>query len=385
MNQKNFRQLRPHDLETTGKRCRATPVARRLRATALRLAVCGLTLVGMSLGPFVAARAVAAEPRLERFESTRPQMGVPFKILLYAPDSATANHAFDAAFSRVEALNRVLSDYDSQSELSRLSRSSPTAQGIPISEDLWIVMARSQSLAGLTGGAFDVTVGPYVRLWRRARRSGEMPTPERLAEARGAVGYQHLKLDGRARTAQLLRPGMRLDLGGIAMGYAVDETVKLLRQRGLTRVLVDASGDIAVGDPPPGKPGWTIDVMPLSTDGSPARRILLANAAVTTAGDAFQHVVIDGVRYSHIVDPRTGLGVTDRVGVAVIARDCLTADSLDTAASVLGPKAALALIESTPGAEAFIVRPTDGEPEILESRGFKAFVVPNRETSAHAQ
>jgi thiamine biosynthesis lipoprotein len=161
------------------------------------------------------------------------------------------------------------------------------------------------------------------------------------------------------------------------MGYAVDETLKLLRERGITRALVDASGDIAVGDPPPGKPGWTIEVMPLSTDGTPARTILLANAAVTTAGDALQHVVIDGKRYSHIVDPRTGLGVTDGVGVAVIARDCLTADSLDTAASVLGPKAALALIEATPGASAFIVRPTGGEPEILESRLFKAYVVPD--------
>ncbi len=328
---------------------------------------------------------MAAEPRLERFESTRPQMGVPFKILLYAPDSATANHAFDAAFSRVEALNRVLSDYDSESELSRLSRSAPTSKEIPVSEDLWNVLACSQSLAKQTGGAFDVTVGPYVRLWRRARRSGEMPTPERLAEARAAVGYRYLKLDPRARTARLLRPNMRLDLGGIAMGYAVDETMKLLRQRGLRRVLVDASGDIAVGDPPPGKQAWTIDVMPLSTDGTPTRRILLANAAVTTAGDAFQHVVIDGVRYSHIVDPRTGLGVTDRVGVAVIARDCLTADSLDTAASVLGPKAALALIASTPGAEAFIVRPTDGEPEILESPGFKTFVVPSGEASTPAR
>jgi thiamine biosynthesis lipoprotein len=312
-------------------------------------------------------------------------MGVPFKILLYAPDSATANRAFDAAFSRVAALNRVLSDYDSDSELSHLSRSAPAETGIAVSNDLWIVLARSQSLSERTGGAFDVTVGPYVRLWRRARRSREMPSPERLAEARAAVGHQFLKLDAHGRTAQLLRPDMRLDLGGIAMGYAVDEALKLLRERGLSCALVDASGDIAVGDPPPGKQGWTIDVMPLSTDGTPARRILLANAAVTTAGDAFQNVVIDGVRYSHIVDPRTGLGVTDRAGVAVIARDCLTADGLDTAASVLGPKAGLALIESTPGAEGFIVRPTDSEPEILESRGFQTFVVPDSDISACAR
>jgi thiamine biosynthesis lipoprotein len=379
MNQKHSRPVRPPTLDKSGVGRRQARARIWLRAALYGLTLCGLIWAGSSLGLFAVARAVAAEPGLERFESTRPQMGVPFKILLYAPDSATANLAFEAAFSRVEALNRILSDYDSESELSRLSRSSPTSHGVPVSDPLWTVLARSQALSEQSGGAFDVTVGPYVKLWRRARRSGEMPTPERLAEARAAAGFKFLKLDSRAHAAQLLRPNMRLDLGGIAMGYAVDETLKLLRERGISRALVDASGDIGVGDPPPGKQGWTIDVMPLSTDGTPARRILLANAAVTTAGDAFQHVVIDGKRYSHIVDPRTGLGVTDGVGVAVIARDCLTADSLDTAASVLGPKAALALIEATPGASAFIVRPTDGEPEILESRGFKAYVVPKSE------
>ena len=202
------------------------------------------------------------------------------------------------------------------------------------------------------------------------RRSKEMPSPERMAEARAAVGYQYLKLDEAKHTAQLLKPNMRLDLGGIAMGYAVDETVKRLRELGITRVLVDASGDIGVGDPPPGKQGWTIAVIPLSAEGTPSRQILLANAAVSTAGDAFQHVVIDGRRYSHIVDPHTGLGMTDRMGVTVIAPDCLTADGLDTAVAAMGPKAGLALIEKTPGAAAFIVRPGDGEPEVFESKRF---------------
>lgn len=337
----------------------------------------GATLGGLCLGLSVAAGADAVEG-LARYESTQPQMGVPFKIILYAPDSATANHAFEAAFSRIAGLNRVLSDYDPHSELSRLSRSAPAAQGVRVSDDLWTVLARSQALAERSAGAFDITVGPYVRLWRRARRSKEMPTSERLAEARAAVGYEHLKLDGQAHTAQLLKPGMRLDLGGIGMGYAVDETLKLLRSRGLSRALVDASGDIGMGDPPPGKQGWTITVMPLSFEGTPAKQILLSNAAVTTAGDAFQHVVIDGQRYSHIVDPRTGLGMTDRVGVAVIARDCITADSLDTAVSVMGPAAGLALIEETPGAAALVIRPTEGAPEILESRRFADFVVPSQ-------
>jgi thiamine biosynthesis lipoprotein len=184
-------------------------------------------------GLWLALCAVAApgsdDAPLVRFESTQVQMGVPFRILLYAPDENAANAAFEAAFSEVARLNRVLSDYDPDSELSRLSRAAPTADPIPLSDPLWIVLRHAQQLAKQTDGAFDVTVGPYVRLWRRARRSKQMPSQARLDEARAAVGYRHLQLDESRQTAMLLRAGMRLDLGGIAMGYAVDEVIKLLQ------------------------------------------------------------------------------------------------------------------------------------------------------------
>jgi thiamine biosynthesis lipoprotein len=325
-------------------------------------------------GLCAAARGFDADAELRRYESTQPQMGVPFKIILYAPDEATAKGAFDAAFSRIGELNRVMSDYDSESELSRLSNSAGSDKAVRVSEPLWFVLFRSQRLAQRTGGAFDVTVGPYVRLWRRARRSKEMPSAERLAEARAAVGYQSMQLDPDERTVRLLKPAMRLDLGGIAMGYAVDETLKLLRERGIARALVDASGDIGVGDPPPGKRGWTIGVVPLSAEGTPSRQICLARAAVTTSGDAFQHVDIGGKRYSHIVDPHTGLGMTDRSAVTVIAVDCITADGLDTAVIAMGPQEGLKLIEETSAAAAFFVRATDGEPEVFESKRFGAYI-----------
>jgi thiamine biosynthesis lipoprotein len=317
----------------------------------------------------------AADEPLTRFESTQRHMGVPFKIILYAPDADAANRAFEAAFSQVEAFNRILSDYDPDSELSQLSHASPTTQPVPLSEPLWTVLERSQALAGRTGGAFDVTVGPYVRLWRRARRSHEMPPPDRMAEAKAAFGYRFVELDPHTHVARLLKPNMRLDLGGIAMGYVVDETIKLLRTGGTTRALVDASGDIAVSEPPPGRPGWEVEAVPLSADGTPSRRVLLCNSAITTAGDAFQHVDIGGKRYSHIVDPRTGLGTTDSLGVTVIASDCITADGLDTAICVLGVEAGLALVRDTPGAEAFLVRPSANGVETFESPGFAKSVV----------
>lgn len=339
----------------------------------------GAWVWGWYLGLSGLAGAACVAGELTRYESSQPQMGVPFKIILYAPDETAAKGAFEAAFARIGQLNAILSDYDPQSELSRLSRTAGSNTAVAVSEDLWNVLARSQSLAQRTGGAFDVTVGPYVRLWRRARRNGRMPSAERLAAARAAVGYKYLKLDDASRTAELLRPGMRLDLGGIAMGYAVDEALEVLESRGITRALIDASGDIGAGDPPPGKAGWTIGVAPVSADGAPSREIVLAHAAVTTSGDAFQHVVIDGKRYSHIVDPRTGLGLTDQSGVTVIAPDCTTADSLATAVSVLGPEAGLKLVESTPGVAAFIVRAPAGKVETYESTRFGCFVETDKE------
>jgi len=233
------------------------------------------------------------------------------------------------------------------------------------------VLAKSQLLAAQSEGTFDITVGPYVKLWRRARRTKEMPSPERLAEARQAVGYRYLELDPKEHTARLLRPGMHLDLGGIAMGYAVDESLALLRSMGITRALLDASGDIGVGDPPPGKPGWRIGLVPYAADAPPSRYLILSNAAVTTSGDAFQHVDIAGKRYSHIVDPRTGLGLTNRSSVTVVARDCIDADSLTKPVSVLGAEAGLKFIEKYPGVSVLVVRDNNGKAEVFESEGFK--------------
>lgn len=308
---------------------------------------------------------------MARFEFSQVQMGVPFKILLYAPSAAAAEKAATAAYSRVAELNRLMSDYDAASELSRLSAASPTREPISLSDDLWFVLDRSQKLAAASDGAFDITVGPYVRLWRRARREKQMPSDERLGEARAAVGYRNLELDAATHTAKLLRPQMRLDLGGIGAGYAVDEALAVLRKHGVDRALVDASGDVGVSGPPPGERGWRIGVAPLTPDGPPSKYLLLADAAVTTSGDAFQHVELGGHRYSHIVDPRTGLGLTDRSTVVVVAPDCITADSLATAVSVLGPAEGLKLIESTPDAAAWILRDEDGTTEFFESKRFR--------------
>ena len=330
-------------------------------------------LAGAGCGT-IATRSESPEAANQRFEFAQPQMGLPFRLVFYAPDAVTASNAAHAAFARIGQLNDLLSDYDTDSELSRLSRTSGEGRAVPVGPDLWNNLQRAQQLAAQTGGAFDVTVGPYVNLWRKARREKKLPRADRLHEARAAVGWEKLRLDPRARTATLLVPNMRLDLGAIAKGYAVDAALQVLRAHGLPRALVTGGGDMAAGDPPPGKKGWRIEVAPLDvTHAPPARFVLLAHAGLATSGDIFQRLEIDGVRYSHIVNPKTGLGLTDHSLVTVIARDGLTADSLATAVSVLGPEQGMKLVERTRGTAVHLVRRPSDQIETRASKRFAAF------------
>ena len=324
--------------------------------------------------------AAAAEPALVRFEFAGVEMAVPVKIVLYAADQPTANEAAEAAFARIRELNGILSDYDPESELRRLCRDSGEGNPVPVSDDLWLVLSRARELSERSGGAFDVTIGPVVRLWRRARRNHEMPSPERLEAACQLVGYRLFRLHPEHQAVELLKPGMRLDLGGIAKGYAVDEALAVLRKRGITRALVDAGGDIGLGDPPPDKPGWLIGVASLEADAPPSRYLWLSRLAIATSGDTWQYVEIHGRRYSHLIDPRTGLGLTDHSSVTVIAPDCITADGLASAVSVLGPDEGLKLIEETPGSAALVVRAPEGTAEVRESCRWQDFPVAEPKT-----
>lgn len=264
-----------------------------------------------------------------------------------------------------------MTDYDSDSEVSRLSRTSGQGQAVQVSHDLWVVLERAQFLAQRSGGAFDATVGPYVNLWRLARSTGKLPTPARLARAKKSVGYQLVKMDSARRTVELLAPDMRLDLGGIAKGYAVDQAMHVLGRLGVGNALVSGGGDLAVSGPPPGKRGWRIELPPLDTSNAPpARFVLLKNAGLSTSGDLFQRLEIDGKRYSHIVDPRTGIGLTDHSLVTVIAPNDFTADGLTKVMSVLKPKEALHFIQGQDGVQVRIVRKPGRRIEEYESPGF---------------
>ena len=312
-----------------------------------------------------AALAAAQDPPAERHgvggrrSATQRHMGAPWTITVHAAAAEQARAAIAAAFAEVARLDRILSDYDPVSELSRLSTAAPTRQPVAVGADLWRVLARAVEIRDASGGAFDPTVGPLTTLWRQARRSGRLPAEPRLAAARAAVGPTTLRLFPDRRAVSLERPGMRLDLGGIGMGYATDRARETLERHGITAAMIDASGDVLVSAAPPGRPGWRIAVAPLRS-GAAASELVLARAAVTTSGDAHQAVEIDGRRYSHIVDPRTGIGVAGPAAVTVIGPDCTTADAAATAASVLGPDAAAGFLDGLGGCAARFVW-QDGE------------------------
>lgn len=297
-------------------------------------------------------------------------MGGRVRIALYARTEADADAAAFAAFDAVADVDAAMSDYKEDSELSRFNRRS--GQGdVAVSAPLMEVLQSARRFSALSGGAFDVTVGPAVQLWRRARKEGHLPDAEDLRATLGRVGWNRLRLDPARGTARLDREGMRLDLGAIAKGYACDRALRALQARGVRRALVDAEGDLALGDPPPERASWRVRIA-----GEPDKTLLLARCGVATSGDAERYVEVGGRRFSHIVDPRTGLGLETRSQVTVVAPDGMSADALATALSVLGAEKGIALAESLQGTEAWMKWKEGERTRTAMTRGLSALVDP---------
>lgn len=299
-----------------------------------------------------------------RFVFSHRKMGTEFRVIMYAGSQEQAKTASQAAFNRIDALNAILSDYEPESELNKLSSTSGKGYAVPVSSDLWKVMARAQHFAESSSGGFDVSVGPLVRLWRRARRLEKMPDRGDILEAKASVGFEYVQLLADRRAIQLSRPKMRLDLGGIAKGYAVDEAMKVLKAYKINSALIDGGGDILVSNPPPGREGWAIEVGVLNDSREIESRIIFVkNAAIATSGDTYRFIELDGQRFSHIVDPETGLGLTDRSKVTVVAPDGMTADAMASALSVMGPAKGIPWVNKYQGASALIILTRDDKRE----------------------
>ena len=275
-----------------------------------------------------------------RFTFERGLMGTRFAITCHGTDEATAKAAADAAFERAEEINAVASDYIAGSELLRLSEK--PGKPVKVSPLLYDLLVNSIEMARRTEGRFDPTLGPLTKLWRESRRVGKLPSNEALATARAACGWRLLELDPSDHSVVLRNPGMRLDLGGIAKGYAADAMFDVMKSKGFPATCIAAGGDLRLGDPPPGKSGWSVGIKTLEKEKT-SGELMLSNCAVSTSGDLQQAVEIDGIRYAHIIDPNTGLGLTRHFAVTIVAADATTSDALATAACVASPEEAAPL------------------------------------------
>lgn len=301
-----------------------------------RASIALLALLGFGQGLF--ASEPPPLPRdLRRFSFSSPGMGTQFNIALYTSEDryAEAETTALAAFDRVAELNAIFSDYEPNSEINRLAAAAPAPW--PASADLIALATRSLELAQISDGAFDPTLGQLSRLWRSVRQRQKLAPADRLQKALGSTGWRYLQIDPAAQSLTLNRAQMLLDFGGIAKGYAADQMLAILKSKGFPIAAVQAGGDTAAGDPPPGVAGWTVVLRSGIDDQAPVK-LQLANRSVSTSGDLYQFIELDGTRYSHIIHPQTGLGLTRRIACSVIASDTTTTDALATALCLLGPE-----------------------------------------------
>lgn len=268
-----------------------------------------------------------------RYSFEKGLMGSPFKLVFYASGDSLARVAAEKAFKRVEELNEIMSDYRDGSEINRLSAQSGSGKWVHVSKDLFEILAISQDISAKTGGAFDATLGPLVQMWRHATRKGIFPPEEEIRDAKARTGYRKMKLDRKTQSILLTQKGMRLDIGGLGKGYAAEEAVKELKKLGITSAMMDAGGKIVLTNPPPGSKGWNINV---SNGSDSLKAMQLSNVALATSGPTYRYMEHNGVRYSHIVDPKTGIGLLFHVRTTVISPDGTVADALATAFSVAG-------------------------------------------------
>lgn len=268
-----------------------------------------------------------------RYEFTEPLMGTDFQLIFYTTNDSLASLVAQAAFARVSELNQIMSDYLPNSELNQLASTAGTGKRVQVSNDLWIVLRTAQQISKQSDGAFDVSIGPLSKLWRKAFRQQIFPAIELIEAAKSKVNYQWIKLYPKTQAVELLVAGMQLDLGGIAKGYAADEAYKIFQQYGISSALIDGGGDMRIGAAPPQEAGWKVA---LSTDSS---ILILNHQAVVTSGDTYRYLEWEGKRYSHIIHPKTGMGLTNRRQVSVVAENATLADALASAICILDVKA----------------------------------------------
>lgn len=328
------------------------------------LTVVGALVVSAGCGP----------PAPAVVKNARAVMGTFAEVTAVAADHRTARQAVEAAYARLDDVNRLMSDYLADSEIGRLNALA-AGDSLVLSPETFHCLEWSVRIAELSGGAFDMTCRPLVRLWKQAGQANRLPTEIEIQQTLALVGYHKLRLDPTLRAVTPTVTGLQVDLGGIAKGYALDLAAAAMRKAGATRGLVDVGGDVvAFGPRADGRP-WRVGIRHPFQPGLLAT-LSLVDRAVATSGVQQRFHTIEGRRYSHIVDPRTGRPAEEAPAVTVIAPDGLTADAWATAFSVLSVDEGWALLEqqSLPGVEVLWVLSGADGPRTSQTPGFAAFL-----------
>jgi thiamine biosynthesis lipoprotein len=318
----------------------------------------------------LAARGRAEPPRtLARHEASRMSMACAYDILAYGEDGGALPGVLEAAFDEVDRIDRLMSHYKPESPLSRLNREAASGP-VRVEPELFDFIAESLRFSRESEGAFDVTVGPLMKTWGFFRGGGRLPTDAEIAEVRGRVGYAHVVLDARARTIRFDRPGVELDLGGIAKGYAVDRAVAVLRRSGVRAALVSAGGSTIYGlGAPPGREAWDVSLQDPYDSERKALTVRLRDRALSVAGRAEKSFERGGIVYSHIMDPRTARPVQGVLSVAVLTATGTTGDALDDAFFVEGVERSRAHLAGVAATEALFFLPAPGGWKLVRLEG----------------
>ena len=321
-----------------------------------RLALC-VVAASAAAASWQAGVAPPQSHSLHRYEATRLSMACVYAIEAYGPDAQRLPRIVDEALDEVDRIDRLMSHYRAESAVSRLNREA-AQRPISVEPELFDFLQTALTYTHDSGGAFDVTVGPLMKAWGFFRGEGQLPSEGDLAAARRHVGARHVKLDPAARTIAFDEPGVEIDLGGIAKGYAVDRVAALLRERQVAAALISAGGSSVFGlGAPPGREAWDVAIEDPVTRGKTAQTIQLKDRALSVSGSAEKSFEAGGVTYSHIMDPRSGRPVQGVLSVAVLAPSATAGDALDNAFFVLGPEGSRAYLRRLAGVEAVFFLP----------------------------
>jgi len=268
----------------------------------------------------LAALLMVPPAQAQRVEGHTDAMGATFSVVLYGSDRSSMNQAIDAALDEAHRLDALISNYRPESEWSRINHEA-TAHSLTVSPDLFHLLSDCIEYSRASEGAFDLTVGPLMRTWGFFGASRRVPSTEEIRRALELVGYQHIHLNARERTVHFDRTGVEIDPGGVGKGYAVDRMVAILRARGFRNALVSASGSsiFALGNPPDEPRGWPISIADPWDHRNDAARVFLKNMSLSTSGSYEKSFRVGGHRYSHIIDPRSGVPAESAVQVTVLA------------------------------------------------------------------